>query len=255
MIIALRRLTEAGLVAFRRAIVEGDATSVGKLKESDVLTELAPGNFLLDDGKAFATTYDLGHYLHTTVFYNVKEPSAIYQDAGLWAWISLVYIDSLVRKRERGSKGKGTPLAPNHYMQLDEPGAKRQAYRLIARSAWWLVRLHGKAAVIVFGSPDSPWGELAEQVVGRQLIATHRGFFSVAERLYLNSEGAVKKGAASHRSKEARLNPKAKAGLGSMRRLALTLNQFGRTYNTRAISPDAMLKLLPEIEYRRWAAR
>ena len=141
----------------------------------------------------------------------------------------MTYITALLTRKAKGGKAKGTPLAVDHYIQLDEPAAKRHAYRLIARSAWWLARQHGRAAVVVLGSAESPWGELAEQVIGRQLLATHRGFFSVAEQLYINEDGSIKKGAASNRSKEARRNPKAKAGLGSMRRLALTLNQFGHT--------------------------
>jgi len=36
-----------------------------------------------------------------------------------------------------------------------------------------------------------------------------------------------------------------------MRRFALTLNQFGRTYNTRVIPAERMLALLPK-EYERW---
>lgn len=139
-------------------------------------------------------------------------------------------------------------------LEASVSGLSKRVYRLIARSAWWLSRLHGRAAAVVFGSTDSPWGELAEQVVGRHLIATHRGFFAVAEKLYINSDGSLKKGAASKRSREAKLNPKAKVGLGSMRRLALTLNQFGRTFNTRAISTAGMIALLPPKEYQRWTA-
>ena|SRR6185369_9463766 len=252
MIIPLRRLTEKGLATFRHALLMGDVSTLRALIQSEDYTELAPGYFLLDASRSFATSYELGAYLHANVFISLTEPSRVYEDRAMWGWISMVYIDSLLTRRDKGGKAKGTPLAVNHYVQFDETGSKRQAYRLIARSAWWLVRLHGKAAAVVLGSTDSPWGELAEQVVGRQLIATHRGFFAVAEKLYINPDGSLKKGAASKRSKEARLNPKAKAGLGSMRRLALTLNQFGRTYNTRAISTEAMVSLLPAREYQRW---
>lgn len=253
MIIPLRRLTEKGLATFRHALLTGDLSMLPAIIEADDYTELSPGYFLMDASKSFSTTYQLGSYLHTNVFTNLKEPSQVYEDKALWGWISMVYIESLLTRKDKGGKAKGTPLAVNHYMQTDEPGSKRQAYRLIARSAWWLARLHGAAAAVVFGSTDSPWGELAEQVVGRHLIASHKGFFAVAEKLYINPDGTLKKGAASKRSKEAKLNPKAKAGLGSIRRLALTLNQFGRTYNTRAISADDMLGLLPVREYQRWS--
>lgn len=243
----VERLNAAGLAAFHQWLVGDDFSSPPKHLLGDTsFSEQIGHQFAVDIDRSFLTSYALGQYLNEDVFSNVVDAEELFRDAGMWAWLSLAFIGSLVSK-----KPAGNPLAVNHYLQMNTAGGQRQNYRLICRTAWWMVRIHGGAAAIALSSPKSPWGELAEQIIGRQHIASHKGFFAVAGRLYLASDGSLKRGAAGQRTKAAKHNPKAKGGLGSMRRLALTLNQFGRTYNTRVISPTKMLTLLPK-EYERW---
>ena len=80
MIIPVRRLTDKGTAAFLHALHTGDLSSLRSIVEDNDCTELAPGYFLLDTQRTFSTTYELGSYLHTNVFSNVKEPSHIYED-------------------------------------------------------------------------------------------------------------------------------------------------------------------------------
>lgn len=247
----VQRLNAAGLTVFTDWLIsESVSTPPLNILVEPQYSEQVEGDYLVDVDRAFPNTFLLGKYLHEEVFNDVGDLVPLYRDAGMWSWLSLAFIGCLVRKQSAGSKPAGTPLAANHYVQ-DSVDGQRQAYRLIIRSTWWMSRIHGDAAAVVLSSPDSPWGELAEQVIGRQQIASHKGFFAIARHLYLNVDGSLKKGAAGQRTKAARKNPKAKSGLGAMRRLALTLNQFGRTYNTRVIQPEKMLTLLPK-EYERW---
>lgn len=247
----VERLNVAGLAEFQNWIVGDDFSSPPMHLLSDPnFSESIGHSCVVDVSRTFETTYTLGKYLHKEVFCEVSDPELIFGDAGMWAWLSLAFIGCLVSKKA-GKKPVGSPLAVNHYIQSANTVSQRQNYRLIVRTAWWIVRIHGGSAAIALSSPDSPWGEVAEQIIGRQQIASHKGFFALAERLYLAADGSIKKGAAGKRSKEARQNPGAKGGLGSMRRLALTLNQFGRTYNTRVIPPGKMIGLLPK-EYERW---
>lgn len=250
----VHRLNADGLAEFVQWIVaSGGAAPPTHILSDSKFSEPIQQEFDIDLNQSFGNTFLLGEYLNEQVFRDVSDPRTLYEDGAMWAWISLATIDSLVSKKDRGAKKKGSPLALVHYVQATPYASKRHAYKLIARSAWWMARVHGDAAAFVLGSPDSPWGEIAEAVIGRQQLASHSGFISLASRLYLTPDGAVKKGAAGKRTKDNRVNPKSKAGLGSMRRLALTLNQFGRTYNTRAIQTDAMLSLLPK-EYQRWTS-
>lgn len=247
----VERLNGAGLAEFENWLVGDDFSSPPMHLLSDAgFSEGIGHSFIVDVSRTFESTYALGKYLHEEVFDEVADPELIFGDVGLWAWLSLAFIGCLVSKKP-GKKPAGSPLAVNHYIQSANTVSQRQNYRLIVRTAWWMVRIHGSSAAIALSSPDSPWGEVAEQIIGRQQIASHKGFFALAERLYLASDGSIKRGAAGKRSKDARNNPRAKAGLGCMRRLALTLNQFGRTYNTRVISPEKMIEFLPK-EYARW---
>lgn len=247
----VERLNVAGLAEFHKWLIGDDFSNPPMhLLADPAFSERAEHSYIVDLSRTFETTYALGKYLHEEVFCEAPDAELIFGDTGMWAWLSLAYIGSLVSKKA-GKKSVGSPLAVNHYMQPSDTIGQRQSYRLIVRTAWWMVRIHGSSAAIALSSPDSPWGEVAEQIISRQQIASHKGFFALAGRLYLASDGSIKRGAAGKRSKEARHNPKAKGGLGSMRRLALTLNQFGRTYNTRVIPPGKMIGLLPK-EYERW---
>lgn len=247
----VERLNAAGLDVLHTWLISDVVSEppVHLLTDPNYSVPIEPG-FRIDVSRSFGTTYELGKYLNEEVFCEVHDTEALFGDAAMWAWLSLAYIKDLVSKKA-GKKPAGSPLAVNHYMQMGNQGAQRQNYRLIVRTAWWMARIHGASAAVVLSSPDSPWGEVAEQTIGRQHIASHKGFFALAGRLYLSADGSLKRGAAGKRSKAARHNPKAKGGLGSMRRLALTLNQFGRTYNTRVIPAERMLGLLPK-EYERW---
>jgi hypothetical protein len=248
----VQRLNDAGIAKFLQWLTEGGTTPapseiLSEPNYSEPIAELHE----LDPSLTFATTFRLGKYLNEVVFATPRDPRVLYEDGAMWAWISLALINSLVSKKDRAHKPKGSPLATAHYLQVPPNDSKRHAYKLIARSAWWMARVHGDSAAFVLASTDSPWGEIAEAVIGRQQLSAHKGFISLATKLYLGDDGQVKTGAAGKRTKAARMNPKARGGLGSMRRLALTLNQFGKTYNTRVITPDAMRALLP-VEYQRW---
>lgn len=243
----VERLNSAGLAAFHEWLVGDDFSSPPKhLLVDTSFSEQIGHQFTVDTDRSFLTTYALGQYLKEDVFLNVVDAEELFRDAGMWAWLSLAFIGSLLSKKPAGS-----PLAVNHYIQASAAAGQRQSYRLICRTAWWMVRIHGSSAAIALSSLKSPWGELAEQIIARQHIASHKGFFAVAGRLYLAPDGSLKRGAAGKRTKAAKHNPKARGGLGAMRRLALTLNQFGRTYNTRVIPPEKMIGLLPK-EYERW---
>jgi hypothetical protein len=241
----VRSLNDAGTAMFS-AWLENPTTPAPKaLLEDDSATDMVDGGYQIDSTRQFATSYDLGQYLSREVFVGNVDRLALLADKGMWAWLSLAFIDSLLKKG-RGA-GAGKPLAKPHYI-MQSP---RLAYRLIARTAWDLVSLHGESAKVALGSSKSPWGEMAEQMTARQEIYAHRSFWPVANALYAAPDGSLKKGTTSQRSREARRDPKSKAGLGGVRRLPFTFKQFERTYNLRRMSAAEIVTLLPN-EYQRW---
>lgn len=219
-----------------------------QLLSDPAFTDDLPWDFMIDDDKTFDTSYDLGVYLHTTVLKSVKDALAVERATGMWAWLSLAMIRSLVR---RAGHQKGKPLESAHYVEAESQRGRRLGYRLITRTAWRLVRLHGEKAQVALGSHRSPWGEMAEQMTSRQEIFSHPSFWAVAHKLYRNVDGEVRRGATSQRPESARMDPNNNSGKGGVRRLPATFRQFDRTYLTRAMTLDQMLQVLPK-EYARW---
>lgn len=209
----------------------------------ETFTDPLSDGYLLDLEVQFATSYELGSYLSSQVFPVVPDRFTLLNRHGMWAWISLAYMNSLIGKKS------GLPLDKAHYVNTHRLG-----YRLIARTAWDLVALHGEAARVALGSRLSPWGEMAEQMTSRQQIYANRSFWPVARRLYSLEDGTVKSGATSQRDKKARRDPKSKAGLGGVRRLPFAFRQFDRTFNLRTMDADAITALLPA-EYEKWRSR
>ncbi|GAK29407.1 hypothetical protein [Serratia liquefaciens] len=247
MIGQVRSLNEMGIAKFSAWLDNPADAAPKELLEDDTVTDIVDDGYQIDIAKKFSTSYEIGEYLANHVFVDVdiEDRFALLSNNGMWAWLSLAFIGNLVKK----SKGAntGNPLAKPHYI-MQSP---RLAYRLIARTAWDLVILHGEAAKVALGSSKSPWGEMAEQMTSRQEIYAHRSFWPVANVLYAMPDGSVKKGATSQRKKEARLDPKSTAGLGGIRRLPLTFKQFERTYNLRQMTDGQIVALLPT-EYCKW---
>jgi hypothetical protein len=213
------------------------------LERADTSEDVDPA-FWIDEKRTFASSYELGKYLADDVFKDVTDRFYLSSMKGMWAWISLAFVEGLVR---RAGKGHGKPLARAHYID----GGPRLSYRLIARTACDLVRLHGESAKVALDSRTTPWGEMAEQMTASQEIYVHPSLWPVAYHLYIDEGGSVRKGVTTQRSKKARRDPKSKAGLGGVRRLPSTFRQFDRTYNTRSMDVSKIIQLLPA-EYSRW---
>ncbi|MGL6245507.1 hypothetical protein [Pseudomonas sp.] len=247
MISQVRSLSEVGIAKLAAWIDAPTNAAPTELLRDDTFTDVVDGEYPIDVSRKFSTSFELGEYLANEVFVGKVDRFALLSNHGMWAWISLAFMDSLVSKG-RGT-GIGKPLAKPHYI-MQSP---RLAYRLIVRTAWDLVSLHGTAAKVALGSLRSPWGEMAEQMTSRQEIYAHRSFWPVANSLYSMPDGSVKKGVTSQRAKKDRCDPKSKAGLGGIRRLPFTFKQFERTYNLRQMASDEIATLLPT-EYVKWRA-
>lgn len=216
-----------------REVLTGTATS-----------EALDAEYWVNPDVVLATSFEVGEYLHKEVLKDVEDRHSLLASPGIWAWLSLVLIDNLI---SRGGKNKGRPLAAPHYIDT----GPRLVYRLIARTAWDLVGVHGAAARVALGSKTTPWGEMAEQMTSSQEVYAHPSVWPVACQLYLDEEGSVRRGATTQRDKRARRDPKSQAGLGGVRRLPRTFKQFDRTYNMRFMPVSEIVALLPA-EYQRW---
>jgi hypothetical protein len=245
MNVSVRVLSASGMERFTAWLESPMGEAPTQLLLDPRFSEALGDDYPIDLDRTFATTYELGIYLHGDVFRSATEVYSLQTDKGMWAWISLALIKSLV---SRTAKRNGLPLAFPHYVDA----GPRLAYRLIARTAWNLIRLHGDAAKFAISSPTSPWGEMAEQMTSSQEVFVHPSVWPVAAHLYTDTNGKVRRGATSQRDKKAKRDPKSTAGLGAVRRLPRTFKQFDRTYNTREMTVGEITELLPT-EYSRWS--
>ena len=240
-------LNDGGVEQFRTWLLSPTSAPPVHLLQDLRYCDAIPDDYWVDTERRFSTTFELGQYLVDEVFAQVADPVKHRAATGMWVWISLALIENLLGRT--GAKRK--PLDLPHYLELNGPVGQRLAYRFIVRTAWELVRLHGETAAVALGSKKSPWGEMAEQLSSRQQVFAHACFWTIAHRLYLDSAGNLRRGATSQRPAKARKDPKNTAGRGGVRRLPLTFRQFDRTYNTREMTLDQALPLLPS-EYGKW---
>lgn len=240
-------LNDGGVEQFRAWLLSPTSPAPTHVLQDLRYCDAIPDDYWIDPERRFSTTFELGQYLVEEVFTQVADPVRHRAATGMWVWISLALIENLLGR----TTAKRKPLDLPHYLELSGPSGQRLAYRLIVRTAWELVRLHGTTATVALGSKKSPWGEMAEQLSSRQQVFAHACFWKIAHRLYLDSAGSLRRGATSQRPAKARKDPKNAAGRGGVRRLPLTFRQFDRTYNTREMTLDQALPLLPN-EYGKW---
>lgn len=240
----VRSLNREGIAVFRGWLLQPTAEPPLAILDDPRFSEGIAHDFRIDGERQFDTTFDLGRYLHDEVIGPDADRLEVRALAGMWAWLSLAMIHNLLG---RARKKKGLPLDPAHYIDA----GTRLGYRLICRTAWELVRLHGDSARVAISSRKSPWGDIAEQMTSRQEIYMHPSFWAVSSRLYSSTDGSAKPGTTSQRSREDRRNPKSRIGLGGLRRLAMSFRQFERTYLVREMAVDQLLEILPA-EYARW---
>lgn len=243
--IRVAALNEQGIERFRAWLSEPVGPAPFEILAESRFCGVVSGEWLIDPDRHFNTTYELGVYLVEDVFGPDVDRLKLRAERGMWAWISLALLPNLLK---RGRGGEGMPFDIPHYIEVEA----RLAYRLIVRTAWELVYLHGTKARVALSSPRSAWGDVAEQIAARQEIYAHPGFWTVAEKLYVTPDGITKTGVATIRKKEHRRDPKCKVGLGAARRLIANFGQFERTYLLREMSAEEILSILP-VEYRKWS--
>lgn len=172
---------------------------------------------------------------------NVEDLLAPQAD-GVWAWICAVYFNQLavngVRKAE-------------HYIPIRRGSAGSLLHRNAARTAFEFVAIHGENARFALQQKVHTHGQLLESLSASQSIVRNHGFFAAAAKMYVGTDGKIKRGATSKPKKAKDRKPNDETGKGSIRRLPVALKRLDLTYDVDALNSDELILLLPK-EYSRW---
>lgn len=213
----------------------------GELLDGSSATEPF-GDCVVDETRQFQSRYDLGCYL-CEVFSGTRAGELLSEQCdGVWSWLAARWFGQLAEKKIRRSE---------HYVVMRKGPTGSLAYRHAVRTSYELVSIHGQDALICLNTPMHTYGDMTEQLASRQTIARNRGFFRIAAQLYL-ANGKLVRGASSKPKKPKDRMPGDRAGLGSVRRLAIALQRLDLTYDTEIMQAAQIRGVLPR-EFGRWS--
>jgi hypothetical protein len=232
-VIALRRLTEAGIQDFQSFLAGvKDDPSLPRpdgLLDGPATSESIPLAPLLER-RGFETKREAAVYLHGLL--KPLRLDGLMRDRGLWSWLSLLYFDSICPDRTK-------IRADAHYvLNLDH----RRIYRHLLRTPYHVIDSIPCYNRIFLDQPLSVHGELIEQIVGGRLFLIRIPAVAEAvERLYFDkTKSRPKPQITSERRK------------GNFRsRLPLRVRQISLTYDVAGMSADQLINVLGD-EFTGW---
>jgi hypothetical protein len=233
--IKTRSLNFEGIAAYVKWLENPDGVIPSDLIDNATLSEEF-GPFEIDPSHVFSSRLEFGIKLNEWFKDGDFRKLMSSESDGFWAWLALVYFNQLAAKGVRRSE---------HYIVMRKGSTGSLAYRHGVRTPYELVYIHGQCAEICLRSPMHTFGDMTEQLASRQSIAHNRGFFQTASDLYIK-EGVLKRGASSKPKKPKDRKPGERAGLGSVRRLAIALQRLDLTYDTEEMLASQMKLVLPK---------
>jgi hypothetical protein len=180
--------------------------------------------------KQFANRFETAKYLFDT--FGSADLTDIDNDSGLWAWLSLFYIDEVCPVNNDGNR---KPREIARYI-LDPVNYQRY-YRHLLAGPYRIYRTYRddpKIALALLCQPLAKFGDIVEQLASRQELVTNKGIIALATRLYVCPQtGQLKRGAGGKSA-------------GSARRLSDVIDQFDLTWDLYASSVDDLQRILPK---------
>lgn len=231
-----RKFNDNGIAAFASWLKDGGQGSPTYLLSDQSMSQ--PLEFPINPVTyKFRDRYEFGCYLCKLL--EPFRPNDISHDRGLWTALAAFWIDQIC---PADSSGRRKVKRLYRYILSTD---YRHYYRHLVRSPWQLVKDHGVSAKFLLlerNDSDFPLqrhGDILEQLGSRQGVLRSRTIVAEASRLYSEPDtGRPKRGVAG-------------SGAGSVRRLALVLQQLDLTYDPDEMKENALLSVLPR-EFDRW---
>lgn len=236
----IRRLNEEGMRRMREFLKSLDAEAAPSFDQARYLLsspdtgQALPNAVEVDGDKVFARRFDLAAYLHERVpRLGVIDPI---RDAGLWAWLALLWFEQLCPASKNGARKAG-----EHYRFIPELDNYRTRYRHRVLGPYIIYSAHRQdphRAMCMLCQPPPIHPDTAEQLASRQYLIQSAALIGTATELYYDpSTRDLRKGATTYKGKE----PKP----GTLRRLVDVSAQFDRTFDLLGMAPDQFVSLLP----------
>jgi hypothetical protein len=229
----LRRFTPEGIQAFREFLVEcrrqPDTEAPSGLLEHRTWTEVVTPECQVAQNH-FETKGEAARYLRIVLG---KLPTEdLVKDAGLWTWLSLLYLESLCSFRD------GSRVIKNDYYYIYEPANMRHFYRHLLFVSWRVLILAPVDNRLFLKSRLNALDKITERVMSRLYLIRIPCFFELLDRLYWDeARGRPRSGITDSRSSRP----------GSLNhRLPIRIRQLEKTYDLMSLTADQLLELLGE---------
>ncbi len=243
----LRRLTSAGIEKAREFLAElREHPEAGRTPPHELLYGKRYSQPFDPDESAsikveprvFRTRRDAGEYLAPLL---APVRHLVTDNAGVWSWLGMYYFADMSaplagRKRDTASEAfvfsddESTTEARRSY---------QRRYRHWLRSSWRLQEQHGQDAAFLLDEDITSFTDLADRTFSDFRVFNSSGVVPLLIRLYTDGE---------------RLKSGYPRSPGGLRHLLRALPQLELTYDMYGMTPDALLRVLPE-PFREWDAR
>lgn len=231
--LTLKRLNSEGQIRFAELLDDarnGRAADFKSLRDNALLTDSVEPTVQLPDFPADAKL-KVGKCLYETLA-PLSAQGPIDKDIGLWAWISLAWIDGLAPLQADGKR-----KVESTYRWIPQIESFKTYYRYLLIVPYLVYSAHhadpSVAMVLLAGIVQEP-GEMNEALGSRQKILSSPSILGAATMLYYDATtGELRPGS---RGK----------GAGSARRFGLVEKQFELTWDFDEKSPEEILAMLPE---------
>lgn len=248
----LRQFNNQGIEAFK-ALIEAEREKVEPRKpalvgepffsEVDAIANDPEMTIPVPEAEEIDPTIEFNDRFHMGDYLSRVLPSDLsvvqHSNAGLWAWISAIYLRQLLERQKKGGRSK----LWSAYRYIPGEYQKFRYYRHLAFMAFWLRRAIGEEVAKFFLSrPPHAHSDAMEQLYtqDRDFLAS-KGLMKAAVEMYIDpTTGMMKR------------NALGKATPGSARRLATKIaKQLQMNYDLQSMGKDAIYALLPP-EFDDW---
>jgi len=237
-VVYLRRLTDSGIEAFRVYLAKLRSGSQDQppyhLLEEDRYAVPAYEGIAVEQ-KPFASRLEFAKYAKR--IFSKVEPDEIFNDTGVWSWLSLYYFDQVCPVRNDGLRNPG-----RDYRHVPDQGFRLRHRHLLSGAylVYTICGLKDLLAGFLLYSDLQTESQIYHQIVSRQNLVNNPVVVEAAGLLYFNKKTKRPKKGAFQTKKP-----------GTLNRYVMLIQQLDLNYDLYSMESFELLDLLPP-EFDRW---